>query len=65
MYRLLPFLAFLSGISGIAYEVLYARILTTYFGDIFYVTSILLTTFFIGMALGSNISRYTRYTAIY
>lgn len=53
MFRLLPALAFLSGMSGIAYEVLYARIFGAYLGDMFYVSAILLATFFVGIAAGS------------
>ena len=54
-------LAFLSGVSGIAYEVLYVRLISAYVGNIFYVGAALLAIFFMGIALGSLIAR--RYVA--
>lgn len=53
MRAVLPVLAFLSGVSGIAYEVLYARLLGSYLGSMFYVSVTLLAVFFVGLALGS------------
>ncbi len=53
MYRFLPALALLSGVSGIAYELLYFRLLTSYIGSVFYVASAMLTVFFVGMAVGA------------
>ncbi len=50
---LLILLSFLSGMCGIAYEVLYARVLSTYLGDIFYVAGAILSIFLLGIALGS------------
>ena len=38
---------------GIAYEILYARLLTTYLGDMYFVSAAILATFLTGIALGS------------
>ena len=54
---LVLFLSMLSGVAGIAYEVLYIRLFAAYFGDIFYVSAILIAAFFIGIAIGSYVSR--------
>jgi len=54
---ILTFLAFLSGGCSLAYEVLYMRLLTTAFGDIFYVNAALLSTFLAGIAIGSRYAR--------
>ncbi len=53
MHRLVPVLAFLSGVCGIAYELLYFRIISAYLGDIFYVGAAVVTVFFLGIAFGS------------
>jgi tetratricopeptide (TPR) repeat protein/predicted membrane-bound spermidine synthase len=47
-------LALLSGCCGLAYEVLYVRSLTVILGDMFYVHAALLSTFLIGIGLGSK-----------
>src|SRR3990167_1415818 len=52
----LLFFSMLSGVAGIAYEVLYIRLFAAYFGDIFYVSAILIAAFFIGIAIGSYVS---------
>jgi predicted membrane-bound spermidine synthase len=49
----LLFLSFLSGTSGIAYEVLYSRIFSSYFGEVFYVYALILITVLVGVGLGS------------
>ena len=54
--RLLATLAFLSGMCGLAYEVLYARLLTTYLGDMFYVSASILVAFLLGIALGARVA---------
>lgn len=46
MHKFLPTLALLSGVSGIAYEVLYVRLISAYIGNIFYVSAALLAIFF-------------------
>ena len=38
---------------GIAYEVLYARLLTTYLGDMFHVNAAILVSFLLGIGIGS------------
>ncbi|MCP4653549.1 MAG: spermidine synthase [Candidatus Omnitrophica bacterium] len=43
----------LAGMSGIGYEVLFFRLLTTYFGDMFYVQATLLSAFLLGVGIGS------------
>ena len=49
----LVFIILLSGISGISYEILYLRMLELQFGNIFSITAAILSTFLLGMALGS------------
>lgn len=51
--RLLLALALLSGMGGLAHEVLYLRLLTASLGDLFHVHATLLGTFLLGMGLGS------------
>jgi len=46
-----------SGMCGIAYEILYARLLTTYLGDMFFVSAAILATFLLGIAFGSLAAR--------
>jgi spermidine synthase len=53
MLHLLLTLSFASGMCGIAYEILYARLLTTYLGDAFFVSAAILATFLLGIAIGS------------
>lgn len=54
-------LAFLSGVCGLAYEVLYARLLSSYLGNIFYVTAAILTSFLLSYGIGALIAhRYVR-----
>ena len=57
MLHLLLVLSFASGMCGIAYEILYARLLTTYLGDMFFVSAAILATFLLGIALGSLLAR--------
>ena len=52
MKKLLPFIAFLSGVSGLSYELLYARLISYYFGDVSFVIFTVLITVFVGLALG-------------
>jgi spermidine synthase len=51
---LLILLAFLSGGCALAYEILYMRSLSAVLGDMFYVSAALLSTFLVGIALGSR-----------
>ncbi|HJX66115.1 MAG TPA: hypothetical protein VJ860_19420 [Polyangia bacterium] len=53
MLHFLLALSFASGMCGIAYEILYARLLTTYLGDSFFVAAAILATFLLGIAIGS------------
>lgn len=46
-------IAFISGICGLAYEILYVNIISNYFGDMFYISASVLMTFFLGMGVGS------------
>ena len=50
---LLPLISFASGVCGIAYELLYARALSLYLGDMFYVSASILTVFLAGLGLGA------------
>ncbi len=60
--HLLSALAIASGWCGIAYELLYSRLLTTYLGDMFHVNAAILTSFLLGIGLGSAIAhRFTRW----
>lgn len=52
--HILSMLALMSGCCGLAYEVLYVRSLTIILGDMFYVHAALLSTFLIGIGLGSK-----------
>ncbi|MGM0598883.1 MAG: hypothetical protein ACQETH_03590 [Candidatus Rifleibacteriota bacterium] len=49
----LIFITLLSGMSGISYEVLYMRMLELQFGNIFSITAAILSTFLLGIAIGS------------
>jgi len=57
MPYLLLALSFTSGMCGIAYEILYARLLTTYLGDMYFVSAAILATFLLGIAVGSLAAR--------
>ncbi len=60
--RLLPIIALLSGWCGIAYELLYSRLLTTHLGDMFQVNAAILTSFLLGIGLGAWVShRFVRW----
>lgn len=64
-FYLLLILALLSGIAGLAYEILYMKIISNYFGDIFYISSAVLTTFFFGIAIGSfYANKFSKYLAL-
>jgi spermidine synthase len=55
-------LAIASGVCGIAYELLYARLLTTYLGDMFHVGAAILATFLLGIGLGARVAhRFVRW----
>jgi predicted membrane-bound spermidine synthase len=41
------------GMCGIAYEIIYARLLTTYLGDAYFVSAAILATFLLGIAIGA------------
>jgi len=45
-------LAFVSGAVGLAYEILFIRLLSIYFGDVYYVTILVLVSIFAGLAIG-------------
>jgi len=53
---LLTTLAMLSGCCGLAYEILYMRLLTTVLGDMFYIHAALLSTFLVGIGLGAKLA---------
>ncbi len=55
-FERLSTLAVASGGCGIAYEVLYSRVLTTYLGDAFHVAAAILISFLFGVGLGSVLS---------
>jgi spermidine synthase len=57
MPYLLLALSFASGMCGIAYEILYARLLTTYLGDMYFVSAAILATFLLGISIGSLAAR--------
>lgn len=62
MQRLIPALAFASGMCGIAYELIYARLLTTYLGDMFHVAAAILATFMLGISAGAFVAhRFLRW----
>jgi len=50
---LLPLLLFTSGLCGIAYEILYGRLLANIIGDQFLVSTAVLLTFLLGIGLGA------------
>lgn len=52
--------ALLSGVCGLAHEVLYARILTTYLGNMFYVDAAVLATFLAGIGVGAALAKRVR-----
>ncbi len=55
-------LAFASGACGLAYEILYIRLLSIYVGDVYYVAITVLAAVFFGLALGYWFSgRWARY----
>ncbi len=45
-------LTFLSGAAGLSYEVLYVRVLSIYFGDVYFIIAAILVSTFFGLALG-------------
>lgn len=49
-------LAALSGACGLAYEILYIRLFTNYFGDSFLITGVTLSAVFLGLAAGAWMS---------
>ena len=60
--RFLPIIASLSGWCGIAYELLYSRLLTTHLGDMFQVNAAILTSFLLGIGVGAWVShRFVRW----
>lgn len=61
-YSLLVFLSFLSGVCGLAYEILYAKMISSYLGDIFYISAAVLFTFFLGLGIGSIVAhKFSKY----
>ncbi|MBI4704001.1 MAG: hypothetical protein HY744_23075 [Deltaproteobacteria bacterium] len=54
--RLLLALGFASGVCGLAYEVLYSRLLTTYLGDMVQVSAAILAAFLAGLGVGSLVA---------
>jgi len=50
---LLPLLLFSSGLCGIAYEILYGRLLANIIGDQFLISTAVLLTFLLGIGLGA------------
>lgn len=58
-------LATLSGACGLAYEILYVRLFTNYFGDSFLITGVTLTAVFLGLAFGAWMSaRFLRHLGL-
>lgn len=58
-------LAALSGACGLAYEILYIRIFTNYFGDSFILTGVTLSAVFLGLAFGAWMSgRFLRWLGL-
>jgi len=55
--QMLGTLTVASGWCGIAYELLYSRLLTTYLGDMFHVNAAILTSFLLGIGVGAGIAR--------
>ena len=59
------FAAFLSGVFGIIYEVLFTRAINAYIGDTYYVIGVVLLTFFTALGIGSCVAhRLARYLGI-
>ena len=56
-YGLIVFLSTMSGICGLSYQILYSRILSTYFGSISYVAAAIIGGFLLGIAIGPLIAR--------
>lgn len=56
MKKYILLLATLSGTCGIAYEILYTRMLSTYMGDMFYVAAATLAAFLLSLGVGSLIA---------
>ena len=57
MKKYILLLATLSGTCGIAYEILYSRMLSTYLGDMFYVAAATLAAFLLSLGIGSLIAQ--------
>lgn len=55
--------AFLAGFFGLSYEILLTRIVSTFFGSVFYVAAAVLTAFLIGVGIASFLTR-GRYRAV-
>ncbi|MFW6285766.1 MAG: hypothetical protein ACOC16_01185 [Nanoarchaeota archaeon] len=54
-----------SGFCGIAYETLYSKMLSTYFGNIFYIQSAILITFLLSIGIGFLIAhKYIQYFSL-
>ncbi len=63
--RLVLFLAMISGVCGLAYEILYVRIFSNFFGDGFFVSAVILTAVFLGISFGAWLSqRFVGYLAL-
>lgn len=61
----ISYLAALSGACGLAYEILFIRLFSNYFGDSFVITGVTLCAVFLGMSFGAWQSlRFFRYLAI-
>lgn len=55
-------IAFISGACGLAYEILFIRLLSLYFGDVYYVFVLVLASVFLGLAIGYAYGvRWSRY----
>lgn len=54
--RLILGLSLASGWCGIAYELLYSRLLTTYLGDMFHVNAAILCSFLLGIGVGAKVA---------
>jgi len=64
-YRGLLLAATFSGVCGLSYEVLYTRILATYFGSIFYVAAAVIGGFLAGIGITALYAhRFSRWRGI-
>ncbi len=56
-HSFLLILAFFSGAAGLSYEVLYTRVLSVYFGDVYFIIAAILMSTFLSLAVGYFLAR--------